>query len=43
MAHPTERWVRCWQLQAPGDEPVARSEVFGVGMTELADAVRWPS
>lgn len=42
VAHPTERWVHCWQLQRAGDRPVSRSEVFGVSMTELAGDVRWP-
>lgn len=45
VAHPGERWVRCWALRhdgVGGHEERERSQVFGVAVTELIGQIAWP-
>lgn len=43
VAHPTERWVHCYQRVSHHHYRVtAGSLVLGIGMSELAAKVRWP-
>lgn len=42
VAHPTERWVRCWTLDGDSYQERGRSALLGIDMTELVTAVRWP-
>ena len=43
VAHPTERWVRCYADQGGGGyEEVSHSEVFDVSVQQLAGWVDWP-
>lgn len=48
VAHPTEHWVRGWQLNPRtvsgnkiGNREIARSEVFGMELALLQSLVRW--
>lgn len=42
VAHPVERWVRCWALRGQAYEEVDRSERLDVAMTTVVAEVRWP-
>ena len=42
VAHPQERWVRCYDLQADRSVAVARSRVLDVSMAEVFSAIDWP-
>lgn len=44
VAHPLERWVRCWarDTTADGWVQVTGSAVFGVSMSALVAEVSWP-
>ncbi len=41
VAHPTERWVRCYAA-GTGLLEQPDSSVFGISMTELGGQIRWP-
>ena len=42
VAHPTDRWVRCWVNRGGAFEEVDASAVLGVRMTDLIAEVEWP-
>ena len=42
VAHPTERWVRCWTRDGGQFQEAEASAVFGVGLAQLATEIDWP-
>ena len=42
VAHPTQRWVRCWTREREVFVEAEASAVFGVGMAELSTEIAWP-
>jgi hypothetical protein len=42
VAHPTDRWVRCWANKRGVFEEAEASVLLGVTMTELIAEVEWP-
>ena len=42
VAHPTERWVRCWANRQGEFQDVDASALLGVTMTDLVSEVQWP-
>ena len=42
VAHPTERWVRCWANRQGVFQNVDASALLGVAMTDLVSEVQWP-
>jgi hypothetical protein len=42
VAHPTERWVRCWTNRQGEFQDVNASALLGVTMTDLVSEVQWP-
>ena len=41
VAHPGERWVRCWRLTDGSYEEVDASRSLGISTSELVALVRW--
>jgi hypothetical protein len=42
VAHPTDRWVRCWVNRHGAFEEDDVSALLGVSMTELIAEIQWP-